>query len=454
MTAGRTTAGLVSVSAAALAEGVLWAMTIHQWKAAAISLGLLVTVAVGAGAFARQSQEPGNGPRSSAAAGGSSTQVRGGGDSTPSQERGEARKSQIPIGEPSSPARETGDGASTAVEPAPPENASLRVAREGFAMAMESFLAGRLDADKLHAWSIRIQELEFEDADQAHQRQALSAHTRRMEQLEAVAKSRQSAGEGSNLEILNARFYRQEAERMLSRFENRTVARPSRTPVDSPAPRSTDSTLGDQGEVGWTKLDHRTGGRSSPKAASSNAKPTPDEPGQDPRSQAIRKKLDASIAMNFAQETPLEEMLKHIKTSTVSPDFPNGIAIYVDPIGLQEAEKTLTSPIQLDLEGVPLRRTLYLMLKQLNLCYWIQDGMIVISSDSEDKGPLPSPIHEPSTRQRLENKLERGELSAEERKEYLEILQEASEIEKLKAEIAKHRGNREARAAGSGGGLQ
>ncbi len=58
--------------------------------------------------------------------------------------------------------------------------------------------------------------------------------------------------------------------------------------------------------------------------------------------------------MSFAEETSLEEVLKYIKEATKSSELPNGIAIYVDPIGLQEAEKSLTSTIQMDLEGVPL----------------------------------------------------------------------------------------------------
>src|SRR5262249_52883670 len=74
----------------------------------------------------------------------------------------------------------------------------------------------------------------------------------------------------------------------------------------------------------------------------------------DPRSQAILTKLDEPIAMSFANETPLEDVIKYIKAATRGPSY-IGIPIYVDPIGLNAAEKTMTSPVTLDLEGIPLK---------------------------------------------------------------------------------------------------
>ena len=49
--------------------------------------------------------------------------------------------------------------------------------------------------------------------------------------------------------------------------------------------------------------------------------------------------------MSFPNETPLEDVLKYIKQATQGPNDA-GIPIYVDPQGLQEADKTLTSPIR------------------------------------------------------------------------------------------------------------
>ncbi|MDR3639161.1 MAG: RNA polymerase sigma factor [Isosphaeraceae bacterium] len=98
---------------------------------------------------------------------------------------------------------------------------------------------------------------------------------------------------------------------------------------------------------------------------------------ENPADQAIRKKLDVPISMSFANETPLEVVLKYIKSTTQSPND-SGIPVYVDPEGLKEAQVTLQSTVTIDLEGVPLRVTLRLLLRQIGLAYCIRDGLLMI----------------------------------------------------------------------------
>jgi hypothetical protein len=83
--------------------------------------------------------------------------------------------------------------------------------------------------------------------------------------------------------------------------------------------------------------------------------------------------------LSFRDETPLDEVLRYIKQATTTPSFP-GIAFYVDPTGLQEVEKSLRSTVHIDLEGVPLRTSLRLVVEQLRLSYSIKDGNVIISS--------------------------------------------------------------------------
>jgi hypothetical protein len=97
------------------------------------------------------------------------------------------------------------------------------------------------------------------------------------------------------------------------------------------------------------------------------------------RSQDLLKKLDQPVTLHFTGEVPLDEVLKQVATSAKSLDG-KALPIYVDPIGLQEAEKTLTSPVVIDLEGVPLKFSLRLVLKQLDLAYCVRDGVLIISS--------------------------------------------------------------------------
>lgn len=141
----------------------------------------------------------------------------------------------------------------------------------------------------------------------------------------------------------------------------------------------------------------------------------------DPRSLKILAKLEEPVSMSFANETPLDDVLKYIKQATTTPTY-SGIPIYVDPVGLQTAERSLNSTIQMDLEGVPLRRTLQLLLTQLGLVYYVEDGVLVITSpDSEDTHLPPSMMTPTPIMDRLE-KAERGELSASEMKELLKVL--------------------------------
>ena len=90
--------------------------------------------------------------------------------------------------------------------------------------------------------------------------------------------------------------------------------------------------------------------------------------------------------MRFPNETPLGDLLKYIGEATATPTEP-GIPIYVDPIGLQEAERSLGSTVQIDLVGVPLRTTLRLCLNQLGLAYVFEDGCLRIICEDRAKSP-------------------------------------------------------------------
>jgi len=161
-----------------------------------------------------------------------------------------------------------------------------------------------------------------------------------------------------------------------------------------------------------------------------------DEPGKDPKSRAILAKLEEPVAMSFPNETPLEDVLKYIKQATTGPGY-SGIPIYVDPLGLQEAEKTTSSTVCIDLEGVPLRRTLQLMLSQLDLAYFVDDGILVITSRESEQLGLPPAMLGPSPFVKKQGKAESGEMTLQEMKEFAEELKVKTEIMKLLHELHK-----------------
>jgi hypothetical protein len=117
---------------------------------------------------------------------------------------------------------------------------------------------------------------------------------------------------------------------------------------------------------------------------------------------AIWFNLQKPVSMPFADETPLEDVIKYIRSATVSDELPQGIPIYIDPAGLQEADKTMLSPITLNLEGLPLALTLRLALKQLDLVYQVlPEGLLYItyihSHDHNAVDPLPTLLNEVRT---------------------------------------------------------
>jgi len=114
-------------------------------------------------------------------------------------------------------------------------------------------------------------------------------------------------------------------------------------------------------------------------------------------------KLQKRIDMPFANETPLDDLLKHLQAATADePPKENApppkdashrpLQIYVDPVGLQEAEKTMQSPITVNLEGIPASTGLQLALKQLGLTYFVQkDGILVIVANGSSHEEMADP---------------------------------------------------------------
>jgi RNA polymerase sigma factor (sigma-70 family) len=98
-----------------------------------------------------------------------------------------------------------------------------------------------------------------------------------------------------------------------------------------------------------------------------------------PGNEEVLKGLNQPLKMSFAKPTPLDEVLKYIK-SAKSHDG-SAIPIYVDPVALEEAQVKMDSKVIIDLEGVPLKTSLRLILKQLALAYCVRDGVLIISTD-------------------------------------------------------------------------
>jgi hypothetical protein len=101
----------------------------------------------------------------------------------------------------------------------------------------------------------------------------------------------------------------------------------------------------------------------------------------------ICEALDQPVRMRFPIETPLEDVLKSIQAAMRELNG-KSVLIFVDPVGLQEAEKSMTSTVVIDLEGVALKTSLRLCLKQLGLAYNIRDGVLLFTSEESAVIPV------------------------------------------------------------------
>ena len=108
----------------------------------------------------------------------------------------------------------------------------------------------------------------------------------------------------------------------------------------------------------------------------------------------ILQTLDQIIQMRFPQGKPLRDLLAYVVSATRSPDG-HEIPIYLNPGSVDDMEKTLQTPVKIDLEGVPLRTTLELALEQCELLYTVKGGVIIVTSGSDSPDPVPIASSDP-----------------------------------------------------------
>jgi hypothetical protein len=365
----------ISMPVAALAEGVLQAM--KMTKVISLTLPLLLVGAVTSGVVVLAAQ-------------GNSKEKKGGSDAELPAKSADPQNASQP-----GPASDRGPSSTTDV---------LRDQLKADQELYESLVVpGRMwsenDFRGLVRWSVRLLEASRTISSSPQGRKAAyTAHRDRMKRLNALA------GNSSPSDAIKAMTDAQlkEAEVLLNSVPedgNRPALNIS-SPVGSPIAGRLAGLPGEITKAAESNAqagDHSPGGRAMVEGGGTGEKSGNATDmsflrstvaafsaelahrDKDPRSQQVRKKLDEYVSMSFANPTPLEDILKYIKQASTSPTSA-GIPIYVDPKGLAETANTLTSTVTIDLEGVPLKTTLRLALKQLGLAYCVRDGVLIISS--------------------------------------------------------------------------
>ncbi len=104
-----------------------------------------------------------------------------------------------------------------------------------------------------------------------------------------------------------------------------------------------------------------------------------------PLTEALLETIARPTSLHYQDGAKLDEFLKELRRATTgSPGTRAGIPIYVDPIGLQEAERSLNSTVRRppSADSLPLGEHLRHVLDPLGLQYIakVQDGYLIITS--------------------------------------------------------------------------
>jgi hypothetical protein len=111
------------------------------------------------------------------------------------------------------------------------------------------------------------------------------------------------------------------------------------------------------------------------------------------RAEAMFDALDRPIALNYADGTSLADFLKEMKRATAALKLPKpwaGIPIYVDPIGLHEAERSMNATVRRppSADMLPLGKHLQHILEPLGLGYEVKGGFLMITSKEAIDAPI------------------------------------------------------------------
>ena len=98
-----------------------------------------------------------------------------------------------------------------------------------------------------------------------------------------------------------------------------------------------------------------------------------------PKNQALLKKLDRPLDLTMTHPTKLKDVLNHLRSVLMEPDGKT-IPIYVDAKALEDVGVNLETSAPMDVDGLPLKMALRVLLRRLGLAYCVRDGVLIISS--------------------------------------------------------------------------
>jgi hypothetical protein len=97
-----------------------------------------------------------------------------------------------------------------------------------------------------------------------------------------------------------------------------------------------------------------------------------------PESRAVLERLDNPAPIKFPKKTPLHDILNYVTIYTKSPGA-TSIPIYFDPPDSAEVGRAKTLTLGMEVEAIPLRTTLRLLLAQVGLEFSVKNGILIIN---------------------------------------------------------------------------
>ncbi|MHC5542409.1 hypothetical protein ACYOEI_29655, partial [Singulisphaera rosea] len=411
LAAGRATSiALISLPVATLYQGTLHAMSLSKLKLLAVPAAFVGTVITGAAVLA-DPQKRDDQPKLEAGAPSSSTpKVQGSEPTTNGRPTASEATANTPV-------------FLQAVMPRSTTSESRKVAQSQIEMAREALRAFRSeqvhpDPEKIDQWSLRLMQAQNTLASTPEERiAAASEHLERLKHWEGIVTSLEKdlakqGNPGRADTRLDWQFRRSQAELILAEVKGGSL--PSTTVKSARHDEGVVPNAAIQGErqvvqakddnrpaagggmmmggsprsmmggmmmarMGWDANSQRRQINNQISMRIAELSPKVEDADKTPKTQEILKALNQPLSLVFSKETPLDDVLKYIKAATQGPKD-TGIPIYVDPVGLKEAGVETTSPILFELEGVPLKTSLRLILKQVGLAYCVREGLLIISS--------------------------------------------------------------------------
>ena len=99
----------------------------------------------------------------------------------------------------------------------------------------------------------------------------------------------------------------------------------------------------------------------------------------DAKNRPVLDALGKRVVMAFPDKTPVEDVLRYVRSATKGDKLPNGVPISVDA-GIPNVDETMRKPVTLQADDLPLMTSLTLVLRQVDLTWAVKDGLLVISA--------------------------------------------------------------------------